>query len=61
MKYTIVQNLTASHLIEDVNTLLKLGWKLQGGLAVVVRGTNDGFNKQQTHYCQAMTKETEPE
>lgn len=55
MEYIILEANYSGHLEEQVDKYLKLGWELQGGVAILFRAglenTDDRF-----YYAQAMTK-----
>lgn len=50
MEYRIIGAARLSELVEAVNALLRLGWKVQGGVAVE---TTNNFGQ---YYLQAMIK-----
>lgn len=53
MRYTLIEVRDAWRLVDDVNNLLKQGWKLHGNTQVIV------LTHSSKIYCQALTIEEE--
>ena len=58
MEYQVVYALNLGNLMEDVNSKLKEGWKLQGGVSVAVfMGIGPSEGKTFARHYQALVKD----
>ncbi len=57
LEYAIVEKLTSSNLVEEVNMRLKEKWELHGEMKIVTSRTNVGVESRHAHtFYQALVR-----